>query len=147
MTDNGHEVLTEELLERLLASASPEAYLASAPTEARDLAAYLHDLINARGIGRADVIRASGVNATFCYQVFQGTRRPGRDTALMLAFGIGCSLRETQRLLRLAGDAELWVRNRRDAIIIHCLSAGLSREECDDALYRLGEATLFAAGE
>lgn len=136
--------LTEELLERLLASATPEAYLAANDVDTRDLAAYLHDLLAEKGLTRAEVIRASGLNATFCYQVFQGTRHIGRDNAIMLAFGLRCTLREAQRLLRHAGVSELWCRLRRDAIIIHCLSAGLTRVQCDDELWRLGEPTLLA---
>lgn len=139
--------LTEELLERLLASATPEAYLAANEVDDRDLSGYLHELLAQKGLGRADVIRGSGLNATFCYQVFQGTRRIGRDNAIMLAFGLRCTLREAQRLLRHAGVSELWCRMRRDAIIIHCLDAGLTREQCDDELFRLGEPTLLAAGE
>ncbi len=67
-----------------------------------------------------------------------------RDNAIMLAFGLGCSLVETQRLLRLAGVSELWPKIRRDAIIIWSIKEGLSREECDDELWRLGEKTLFS---
>lgn len=147
MTTSETGPLTEELLERLLASASPEAYLAANDVDNRNLAAYLHDLLTEKGLSRAEVIRASGLNATFCYQVFQGSRNIGRDNAIMLAFGMRCTLREAQRLLRHAGVSELWPRLRRDAIIIHCLSNGLSREECDDELYRLGEPTLLAVGD
>ena len=56
MADGKPEVLTEELLERLLASASPEAYLAANDVDNRDLAAYLHDLLAEKDLTRADVI-------------------------------------------------------------------------------------------
>lgn len=136
------ERLTEELLERLLAAATPEAYLDEDLTVDRALSDYLHELLDEKGLSRADVIRSSGLNATFCYQIFQGTRRPGRDHAIMLAFGLSCTLRETQRLLRLAGVSELWCKQRRDAILIWCVENGLSRAEADDELWRLGERTL-----
>ena len=141
------EPLTEDLLEQLLAAATPEAYLdAREPGQGdRDLADYLAELMSARGLRRTEVIRASGVNPTFAYQVFQGTRRPGRDNALMLAFGLRCDLRETQRLLRLAGAAELWCKDRRDAILIWCLGHGLTRTQADDELFRLGEPTMLPA--
>ena len=141
---SGHEELTEELLQRLLASATPEAYLAEARTDDRSLADYLLDLIDERDLSRADVVRRSKVNSTFVYQIFNGERKVGRDNALKLALGIGCTLRETQRLLRHAGVSELWCKNRRDAIIIFCIEQGCSLEECDDELFRLGEDTLVA---
>lgn len=142
--DQPQELLTEELLERLLASASPEAYLAEGTTDNRSLAEYLQDLLAEKHLRRADVVHASAVNATFVYQIFSGQRRVSRDTAIKLALGLGCTLRETQRLLRHAGMSELWCKNRRDAIIIHCINHGLDRAETDDELYRLGEQTLVS---
>lgn len=138
--------LTSELLEQLLASATPEAYLAAIEPEDRTLAGYLRDLLVEKGLTRAEAIRASGLNATFGYQLFQGTRRAGRDHAIMLAFGLRCTLDEAQHLLRFAGVSELWCKVRRDAVIIFCLDRGLSRQECDDELFALGERTLLGDG-
>ena len=138
------ELLTEELLQRLLATSSPEAYLETGVTDDRSLADYLFDLLDQKGLTRAEVVRASAVNSTFAYQVFNGTRKIGRDNAIKLALGMRCTLRETQRLLRHAGHSELWCKNRRDAVIIYCIERGLDRAETDDELYRLGEPTLVA---
>ena len=138
------ELLTEELLERLLASASPEAYIAKGAIDERSLAGYLVDLLDEKGLTRADVVRASAVNPTFVYQIFSGQRMVSRDTGIKLALGMGCTLRETQRLLRHAGMSELWCKNRRDAIIIYCIDHGLTRAETDDELFRLGEKTLVS---
>ena len=82
---------------------------------------------------------------TFGYQAFSGERNLGRDNAIMMAFGLHCTLQETQRLLRLAGASELWPKVPRDAIIIFCLEHGMTRVQCDDELYRLGEPTLLSA--
>ena len=136
------ERLTEELLERLFAAQTPEVYLDQGLTIDRELSDYLHELLVAKGLKRADVVRASGLNGTFVYDVFAGKSRLGRDHALMLAFGLGCDLRETQRLLRLDGVSELWPKLRRDAVIIWCVEHGFTRSQADDELYRLGERTL-----
>ena len=143
----GQERLTEELLARLLASSSVEAYLDGGSIADRTLPDYLHELLAARGIRRADVVRASGINATVIYDIFAGKSRPGRDHAIMIALGLGCNLRETQRLLRLAGVSELWCKQRRDAVIIWCIERGLDRPAVDDELYRLGEKTLLGTGK
>lgn len=140
------ERLTEELLERLFAAQTPEVYLDQGLTIDRELSDYLHELLVAKGLKRADVVRASGLNGTFVYDVFAGKSRLGRDHALMLAFGLGCDLRETQRLLRLDGVSELWPKLRRDAVIIWCVEHGFTRSQADDELYRLGEKTLFGTG-
>ena len=144
-TDAGREEpLTEDLLEHLLASSSPEAYLSEGTIDDRSLADYLLDLLDQKGMTRADVVRASAVNPTFVYQIFDGKRKVGRDTAIKLVLGMRCSLREAQRLLRHAGVSELWCKNRRDAIIIYCIEHGLDRAETDDELFRLGEKTLVS---
>lgn len=138
--------LTEDLLERLLSSHSIDAYLDETAPADRVLVEYLNELLRDHGLKRAEVIRASGINATVVYDIFAGKSKPGRDHAIMLAFGLGCTLKECQRLLRLAGVAELWCKARRDAIIIWCLEQGLTRAQADDELYRLGEKTLLSTG-
>ena len=143
MADIPEEHLTEELLDRLLASASIEQYLDEGLVSARTLTDYLFDRMEAHDLRRADVVRASGLNATVVYDIFSGKSRPGHDHAIMLALGIGCTLRETQRLLRLDSVAELWRKARRDAIVIWCIERGMSRACTDDELYRLGEKTLL----
>ena len=142
-TQNKREHLTEDLLKRLLASSSIDAYLDEGETIDQTLPSYLRRLIDDRRIKRSDVARNSGLNPTVVYDIFAGKSRPGRDHAIMLALGIGCTLRETQRLLRLDSVAELWCKDRRDAIIIWCVERGMSRACTDDELYRLGEKTLL----
>lgn len=142
-TTNSPEHLTEDLLKRLLSSTSIDVYLDEEETVDCNLPVYLRSLIDARDIKRSDVARQSGLNPTVVYDIFAGKSKPGRNHAIMLALGIGCTLRETQRLLRLDGMAELWCKNRRDAIIIWCIKNGMSRTCTDDELYRLGESTLL----
>lgn len=143
----GQEILTEDLLERLLSARTPEDYLVqSDATIDRSLTDYLGQLLQEKGMKRADVVRASGINGTVVYDIFKGKSRPGRDHAIMLAVGLECNLRETQRLLRLAGVSELWPKVRRDAIIIWCIDHGRSRSSIDDELWSRGEATLLHTG-
>jgi hypothetical protein len=139
---HGKRLLTEETLERILEGGDSADSAEPGPVEGSDLAGYLLWLLDAHSLRRAEVIRRSGVNATFAYQIFQGARHPGREKTLQLAFGIGCNLCETQRLLRLADHGALWQRDRRDAIIIFCLEHRTSLGQCNDELYRLGERTL-----
>ena len=141
------ERLTDELLEQLLAAASPEAYLAETGLEDKSFADYLNELLAAKGLKRSDVIREAGFDSTYGYQFFSGERtNPGRDYAIQLAFGLQCSLLETQRLLRRAGVSELWAKVPRDAVIIYAFEHGRTRAQTDDDLFRLGFETLMKAG-
>ena len=142
-TPSSAEHLTEELLERLRASRSVDSYHENAETPDRSLPDYLFELLDKRKLKRADVMRGSGLNGTVVYDIFSGKSRPGHDHAVMLALGLKANLRETQRILRLAGAGELWCKRRRDAVLIWCIEHGLTRAETDDELYRLGEKTLL----
>ena len=136
------EPLTEELLQELLAAPSPVAFTDAHSIGHRTLAAYLNQLLDEKGLKRADVVRAAGLNETFGYQIFKGQRNPSRDKVLQLAFALGCDLVETRRLLKAAGVNELYCKDRRDAIIIFCIDHGCTLQETDDELYRFGERTL-----
>ena len=139
---------TDELLEQLLASTSAEEYLAyeASNLEFRRLSDYVTDLLDEKGLTRAEVFRAGGINETYGYNTFSGAKsKLSRNHVLMLAFGLRCNLTEAQRMLRLAGVNELWPRIPRDAIIIRSLEEGKTREECDDELDRLGEDTILEA--
>lgn len=137
------ERLTEDLLACLLESETPEAYLAQGEASDRKLSEYLEELLAASGMNKCQVARASCITTPYLYRVFCGQSKPGRDNALLIAFALGCDLRQTQRLLRLAGASELWPKVTRDAIIIWCIEHGYTREECDDELYRLGERAIL----
>lgn len=137
------ERLTEDLLEQLLVAERPEDYLDHERLVSQELAEYLEQLRGSQDMSKADVIRESELNSTFVYDMFKGKCKPGRDNAIKLAFGLRCTLKQTQRLLRLSGMAELWPKKRRDAIIIWCIEQGKSLVSCDDELWRLGETTLI----
>jgi hypothetical protein len=139
------EVSTHELKEQLLAATSPATYLAQLAPQDLSPAHYLTQLAQDKGLSRADVIRATGLNATFCYQIFAGDRRPGRDTCLTLALGLGASLEQTERLLVRAGAAKLYAKDQRDAVIMHALGHGATLEATEATLYRLGLPTLRKA--
>ena len=69
------------------------------------------------------------------YQIFSGTKKPSRDKVIMLCFGMGLNLRETQSFLKKCTYSELYPRNRRDAVVIFCLQHDCSIMETNDILY------------
>lgn len=139
------EPLTEELLDELLSAPDPAEFAAAHGLGERTLSEYLNQLLEEKGLDRAKVVRAARLNATFGYQVFKGQRRASRDKVLQLAFAIGCTLREADRLLQAAGVNPLYCKNRRDAIIIFCLAHGLTLQQTDDELYHFKERTICRA--
>lgn len=137
------ERLTSDLLKRLLERNNLDEYLKEDNVIERDLPEYLHELRAKRGLNRNAVARSAGMNATYVYDIFSGKSKPGRDHAIALSLGLNCDLTETQRLLRLAGVAELWSKQRRDVIIIWCVNNGYDRVAVDNELTRFGERPLL----
>ena len=128
MADTPEEHLTEELLDRLLHSAKIETYLDEEHITDRALPDYLNELLDRSGIKRNPLAEKTGMNQTFIYDIFAGKSRPGRNNAIRLAFGLGCDLRETQRLLRLARErALLQAAARRNHHLVHSERPGPSR--------------------
>lgn len=136
------EPLTEELLNELLSSPDPNSFLLSANPSRRSLAEYLQQLLDEKGLERSKVVREAGLNDTFGYQIFKGTRKASRDKVLQLAFAMQLGLRETDRLLQAAGANELYCKNRRDAIIIFAVQKGYTLQKVSEELYRFGEETI-----
>ena len=63
------EPLTEELLEELLAAPDPHVFAEKHKLEKRTLSCYLQQLLDEKGLERAEVIRRAGLNDTFGYQI------------------------------------------------------------------------------
>ncbi len=106
------------------------------------MAPYLNQLLEERGLRRAAVVRAAGLNETFGYQIFTGARRASRDNLLKIAFALGLTLRETNRLLQAGGANGLYCKNRRDAIVIFAITHGYTLQKTEEELYRFGEETI-----
>ncbi|MCL1790624.1 MAG: hypothetical protein FWG40_04615 [Peptococcaceae bacterium] len=103
---------------------------------------YLAFLLQEKGLKKSDVIRDSNINATHAYQIFSGERRASRNKILQLVFAIHATFVEAQRILKLSGVNELYCKNRRDAILIHCLTNSKSLNETEDILYDNSELLL-----
>ena len=141
------EALTEQFLNQLLEADSLKSALEADGFVDRTFCEYAHALLDEKGLVRADVVRKARLNSTYGWQVFEGQRNPGRNTVLRIALAMGLSLRETNRLLAASNNAQLYSKNRRDAIIIFCIDHGKTLEETDDALYEFGEETISSTDQ
>lgn len=137
-----HPRLTDELLHQIERSKTPEAFLSSGAGSERDLPGYLNAKLEEKGLRRADVVREAGLNETFGYQIFTGQRGASRDKVLALGFALKLDLHDMRLLLNQAGAADLYSKNRRDAIVIFCVSHGLTLAQADEELYLFGEKTI-----
>lgn len=102
----------------------------------QDLQGRLHAMFQRQKLTKTVLAKRSGISEVYLHQVFSGRRTPSRDRLLCLCFGLGATVEETQELLRHAGHAPLYPRDRRDAVVIFGLSHAMTLPEVNESLYR-----------
>jgi len=135
---------TDDLRKELAESPSLGGFLASNQEQfvSGDFAGMLQELFQRSGLTKAALAKKAGSSEVYLYQLFAGQRRPSRDRTICLCFGLSATLEETQELLKRSGLAELYVKNRRDAIIMYGMTHQQELSEINDKLYAEGEETL-----
>ena len=78
---------------------------------------YFRSLENVKELSDSELIKLSGVEKSYYYQIMKGTRNPSRDKVLCLCIGAGLDVEETTRALELNESAILYPMNKRDIII------------------------------
>ena len=102
----------------------------------------LQELFHNSGISKATLAKRAETSEVYLYQIFSGTRTPSRDRVLCLCFGLPATLEQTQELLRIGGMAQLYPKNRRDAVIMYGLTHRLELPKVNDLLFAEDEETL-----
>ncbi len=103
---------------------------------------YYNSLPEVNALDKTELMRRSGIERTYFYQLLNGTRNPGRDKVIALCIAAGLDLKHTQRALKLSNLGILYSKNRRDAIIIFSINRHLSNVDTEELLDRLGEKIL-----
>ena len=105
---------------------------------AKSVADYLNELLIKYDKTKSEIGKSSDLDEGYMYQIFNGRRNAKRDKLIRLAFGFPLTLEETQRLLRLGGCGELYVRRKRDAYLMFALEKGYDVLQTNDLLYEKG---------
>ena len=103
----------------------------------------LNRLFQKRRISKATLAKQSGMSEVYLHQVFSGRRNPSRNRLLCLCFGLNASLEETQELLKQCGFAQLYPKDRRDAIILYGILNGMDLFAVNDKLFAENEEMLY----
>ena len=114
-----------------------KAYMVSS-----DLSTLLTELLESKGLKKAQVIKNAELSEIYGYQIFSGARVPERKKLLCLAVGMGLNIAQTQSLLKCAGYAPLYVKLPTDSVILYGLCKGLSVSQINELLYTYNLETL-----
>ncbi len=131
---------TKFLQEELLKSSNLDKFEEENNSElyAKSVADYLNELLIKYDEKKSEIGKRANLDDGYMYQIFNGRRNAKRDKLLRLAFGFPLTLDETQRLLRLGGCGELYVRRKRDAYLMFALEKGYDVMQANDLLYDKG---------
>ncbi len=108
----------------------------------KDFISYYRSLPSVTELTDTEIIEKSGIEKSYYYQIFKGTRHPSRDKILRLCIAAGLSVRETTRALELSECATLYPKNRRDIIITVGLNQKAHVMDINLLLDRYGEEAL-----
>lgn len=131
---------TDELMKILGQAPNAQQFITNNHSELLNLSLteYLEKLLEDKNLKKSDVIHASNLDKTYAYQIFDGKRKPSRDKLLQLSFGLGLSVDETQNLLKIAREAVLYPRVKRDVFILAAIHNKSDLSDCDKILEEHG---------
>lgn len=136
---------TEELLNILKSTADISSFINnhSENLTTLPLNEYLSQLLLEKSISKSDCIKKSGLDRTYCYQIFSGAKTPSRDKLLALCFGMKLTTDEVQQLLKQTGYPPLYPRIKRDSMIIFALNRNFSIEDANALLFEMDYTLLL----
>lgn len=107
--------------------------------EFKTIAEYLDMLLSEKKLQKNEVIARSNLDRNYAYQIFNGRKtNPSRDKMIMLSIGMGLTLEETRKLLKVLSLSDLYIRNPRDSIIMYCLVQKNDLIETNETLSNYG---------
>lgn len=106
-----------------------------------DLRELLNELVAHKELKLSDIVRKSG-QGDYVYKVFNGDRKPSRDILIGIAIGMNLTFKETQFVLRIAKQAALDPRDKRDSIFIYSINTGLEYPKVNDLLSEMNEKSI-----
>ena len=135
---------TVMLQSELKNAASPEQFVKENEQSLglESVAEYLNEMLIKYDVEKCDVTKNGGFVGNYLYQVFNGKKSPSRDKLIQIAIGFPLTLEETQRLLRLGGYSELYVKNSRDAFLMFAIEKQYEIQKINELLFENGHAIL-----
>lgn len=135
---------TDELCHEIKAATDIEYYLKNNKKSmlTSTLPQHLNLLLSQKGLSRAEVVRGSLLDRAYVYQIFSGEKTPSRDKLIALAFGLRLTDAETQRMLKLSCNRELYARDERDALILFALKQKMPILDANELLFNHGFTAL-----
>ncbi len=136
---------TEELM-NVLINTDNTTTLETVLIETEDAKASFSKMVNRmlteQNMTPADLQRKSAIARTYIYQILDGTRNPGRDKVIAVALALKADIDVTQRMLKVTGNAILYPKDKRDAVIIFAVNKKMTVIDANNLLESNGAGIL-----
>ena len=99
---------------------------------------YILEEIENRNTTKAKIIKQSGINKRFFFDIMSGKKRPSRRYIIRVFLALGLDLKDVQWYLKACDYPQLYAREKRDAVIIYCINHSLPVPECNTMLNKVG---------
>lgn len=104
---------------------------------------YFEDMLKKYQKTMGDLEKEVELGRSTLYAIKKGERNGTQDAILKIGFAIGLELDEMQRFLKLSHNHELYVRNKRDSVIIYGIHHHMNIYEVDEMLIEYKEKPLL----
>ena len=128
---------TDELMKILNSKKSYSEFLQDEKVEfvETSISEYLNELLEEKQLKKSEVIRRGNLDKNYAYQIFNGNKlNPSRNKVLMISIGMGLTLTDTRRLLKICNQSDLYIRNARDSVIIFGIDKRMTLMEINELL-------------
>ena len=133
---------TEQLNQRLekMSLDAYDAYISEGDLiPAYTVETYFKEFMKKEGLSKTNLVRGSGLDRTYAYQILNGLRHPSKDKMLALCIAGRMTLKEVQRTLKIGQTGILYPKDPRDAVIILCINNKIySIDEINNILVQKG---------
>lgn len=83
---------------------------------------YLDNMLRKYCVNKNEAIAKADIDRSYGYQILNGRKYASRDKYIRLCIGIGMNLEDVQSFLTFACLGSLYVKVKRDALIIFCIN-------------------------
>lgn len=136
---------TMELMELLKTTKNISQFMDSVEDELipeQNAGEYLNEAMEKRHLKKSEVIRKSGLDRGYAYDILSGKKEPSRDKVLALCIAMELDVEEVQTLLKSTGYPILYARVERDSIILFALQNKLPLNDINELLYEMGHGCI-----
>lgn len=134
---------TDDLRQELMETPDLERFLQNNDFLPQDVTGTITALCREKRISKAALAKRACLSEVYLHQILSGKRNPSRNRLICLCFGLELNQQETDDLLKSAGFAQLYPKDKRDAVILHGLSHHTSLTEVNSTLFSMDMETLY----